>query len=72
MQVFLNHLRRYHNLTSQVNPQNQNFEIEEETPELFSSENDNITDDVSSFDEKNDLSEEDELEIPAFLRRQKN
>ncbi len=50
----------------------ENFEIEEETPELFSSENDNITDDISSFDEKNDLSEEDELEIPAFLRRQKN
>ena len=50
----------------------ENFEIEEETPELFNSENDNITDDVSSFDEKSDSSEEDELEIPAFLRRQKN
>jgi len=50
----------------------ENFEIEEETPELFNSENDNISEDMKPFDDKNDSSEEDELEIPAFLRRQKN
>ena len=50
----------------------ENFGIEEETPELFNLENDSVSDDISSFDEEKDSSEEDELEIPAFLRRQKN
>ena len=50
----------------------ENFEIEEETPELFNSEENNVSDDSMSSDDKNDFSEEDELEIPAFLRRQKN
>jgi len=50
----------------------ENFEIEKETPELFNSENNSITDDIMFSDEKSDSSEEDELEIPAFLRRQKN
>ena len=49
-----------------------NFEIEQETPELFNPEENNVSDDSMSSDDKNDFSEEDELEIPAFLRRQKN
>ena len=53
----------------------ENFDFEEETPELFNSdgsisEND---DDNSSILETNETKEEeDDLEIPAFLRRQKN
>ena len=50
----------------------ENFEFnEEETPELFNSENNEES--ISSFD-TNDIKkeEEDDLEIPAFLRRQKN
>ncbi len=50
----------------------ENFEIEQETPELFNPEENNVSDDSMSSDDKNDFSEEDELEIPAFLRRQKN
>ena len=53
----------------------ENFQIEDDTPELFDSENSLESESTergfSSFmKEKND--EEDELEIPAFLRRQKN
>jgi cell division protein FtsZ len=48
----------------------ENFGIEEETPELFNSENDSTLEEISTV-EKNDV-EEDDLEIPAFLRRQKN
>ena len=49
----------------------ENFGIEEEAPELFNSENENTQQDFSSVDlEKNDT--DDDLEIPAFLRRQKN
>ena len=55
----------------------ENFQIEDDTPELFDSENtletekDENEKEFSSFSkEKNE--EEDELEIPAFLRRQKN
>ena len=40
------------------------------TPELFNSENDSRSEEVTSI-EKNEV-EEDDLEIPAFLRRQKN
>ncbi len=53
----------------------ENFQLEEDTPELFDngsildSENNNEQD-FSSFAKENN--EEDELEIPAFLRRQKN
>jgi len=60
------------NETENVSNGLENFDIEKETPELFSPENNSITDDIIFSDEKNDLSEEDELEIPAFLRRQKN
>ena len=52
----------------------ENFEMEEETPELFNSETE--TEENSSLEtldtnETKDV-DEDDLEIPAFLRRQKN
>ncbi len=52
----------------------ENFGIEEEiTPDLFNSENPNDLDkEFTSFDTTKKSEEEDELEIPAFLRRQKN
>ncbi len=52
----------------------QNFNLnEEETPELFNSENKILNEDTVSSSEYNSNSEEeDDLEIPAFLRRQKN
>ena len=50
----------------------ENFEIEEETPELFNLGNEeNSSDETSEFQETDNL-DEDDLEIPAFLRRQKN
>jgi cell division protein FtsZ len=53
----------------------ENFEIEEDTPELFNSEvsfdSEDKKQDLSPF-ENNTGDEEDDLEIPAFLRRQKN
>ena len=51
----------------------ENFGIEgfeEETPELCNS--DNSEEEFKSFDKLDSSEEEDELEIPAFLRRQKN
>ena len=48
----------------------ENFDIEEETPELFNSDTNSSLGEATS-DEKNEV-EEDDLEIPAFLRRQKN
>ena len=50
----------------------ENFEIEEENPELFNSEDDSSLQEFSSSDDDDNNSEEDDLEIPAFLRRQKN
>ena len=53
----------------------ENFEIEEETPELFNSknnENENLDNEFTSFDNSESSEKEDNLEIPAFLRRQKN
>ncbi len=50
----------------------ENFDInEEETPELFNSA-DTENNEESSFVETKDEKEDDDLEIPAFLRRQKN
>ena len=53
----------------------ENFQLEDDTPELFESENvletDNNEQEFSSF-AKEQNEDEDELEIPAFLRRQKN
>jgi cell division protein FtsZ len=53
----------------------ENFNFDEETPELFNSEesineSDDETSSTISQGEVND--DEDDLEIPAFLRRQKN
>ena len=53
----------------------ENFQLEDDTPELFDSKNiqepENNEEVFSSFSKEKD-DEEDELEIPAFLRRQKN
>ena len=48
--------------------------IEEETPELFNNENSDSSEnnEFTSFETSKNDDEEDELEIPAFLRRQKN
>ncbi len=48
----------------------ENFALEEDTPELFNSDNSDQNE-VASID-NTENSEEDDLEIPAFLRRQKN
>ena len=52
----------------------ENFSLnEEETPELFNSENEILNEDtISSSENDSNSEEEDDLEIPAFLRRQKN
>jgi len=51
----------------------ENFHIDEEdAPELFSSDNSEHVENNFSSSEINENSEEDDLEIPAFLRRQKN
>jgi cell division protein FtsZ len=52
----------------------ENFAVEgDSAPDLFSSENDNVETDSLLSSEKNENSlEDDDLEIPAFLRRQKN
>jgi cell division protein FtsZ len=54
----------------------ENFEIEDDAPELFNSGDSLETEDkdqeFSSFVKEENNDEEDELEIPAFLRRQKN
>ena len=49
--------------------------VEKESPELFNSEISELDapeKEFTSFDDKVDSEEEDELEIPAFLRRQQN
>jgi len=52
----------------------ENFGVEGETgPDLFNSDNETIeTDGLLSIDTGENISEDDDLEIPAFLRRQKN
>jgi cell division protein FtsZ len=67
------------NTTEQTSNGLENFKIEEEVPELFNSEaNDDFKDNVQEFssldtqDIDKEDNEEDDLEIPAFLRRQKN
>ena len=52
----------------------ENFNLEEQTTELFNSETEkNEEEGFTSFtNEKNNDLEDDDLEIPAFLRRQKN
>ena len=52
----------------------ENFGVEGETaPDLFSSDNENTgTEELLSTEISENISEGDDLEIPAFLRRQKN
>ena len=52
----------------------ENFGIEEEAPNLFDNqESENLSENTSSsIEESNNTDEENEFEIPAFLRRQKN
>ena len=50
----------------------ENFEIEEERPELFNLGNDESSSEESAEIKETDSLDEDDLEIPAFLRRQKN
>ena len=66
-------LENEHKEEEQVSNGLENFEIEEETPELFNSEDNESSDnEFTSFDNSKNSEEEDDLEIPAFLRRQKN
>ena len=46
-------------------------EIEESVPDLFNSEKPETSEQFTSFENKEESNDEDELEIPAFLRRQK-
>ena len=51
----------------------ENFNIEEETLELFNSDDTTDKEEPISFDtNENNTEDDDEFEIPAFLRRQKN
>jgi len=49
----------------------ENFGFEEETPELFNNEEESTIKELSEA-ENDENSSDDDLEIPAFLRRQKN
>ena len=48
----------------------ENFELNDETPQLFNAENDTEGEQINEIAKVDN--EEDDLEIPAFLRRQKN
>ena len=53
----------------------ENFEIKDDIPELFNSESDDESqnEELNSLDDtEQENKEENDLEIPAFLRRQKN
>ena len=50
----------------------ENFDLEEETPELFNEDSIDSTDQEFTSFEPTEKAEEDDLEIPAILRRQKN
>ncbi len=50
----------------------ENFGMEEENSELFNPEDDSLIQEFTSIENDNNDYEEDDLEIPAFLRRQKN
>ena len=47
-------------------------EIEDSVPDLFNSEKTETSEKFTSFENKEESNDEDELEIPAFLRRQKS
>ena len=63
-------------LTEEINEQSsnglENFGFEDEAPELFNSGEDSPIQECTSLENEHKESEEDDLEIPAFLRRQKN
>ena len=70
-------LEKEESLETNTSPSNglENFNFSEETPELFNSDGsinkiDDETSSTAGFEEIKD--EEEDLEIPAFLRRQKN
>ena len=51
----------------------ENFGVEDEAePDLFSSDNNEATSETFLSTENNEKVSDDDLEIPAFLRRQKN
>ena len=66
------------NIESEINNSTsnglENFQIDEEdTPELFNSDNSEHSEHTFSSTETNENNkDEEDLEIPAFLRRQKN
>ena len=60
------------NTSNDVSNGLENFNLETQDPQLFD-ESTNITSDHEiNINEDSSTNEEDELEIPAFLRRQKN
>ena len=51
----------------------ENFDIQDDAPDLFNSDSaENNDNEFESFSKSENDEEEDDLEIPAFLRRQKN
>ena len=57
------------NVKEEVSNDLKEFGVDSDAPDLFSSESDNSSpEDLLT----SDVEEEDDLEIPAFLRRQKN
>ena len=50
----------------------ENFNLDVQDPQLFDESQNINSDHETNINEDNDTDEEDELEIPAFLRRQKN
>ena len=69
-------LKNEYNEEEKISNGLENFQLEDDTPELFDTENvletENNDQEFSSFVKEQNNEEEDELEIPAFLRRQKN
>tara|TARA_B100000945_G_scaffold317887_1_gene321566 strand:- start:18 stop:1466 length:1449 start_codon:yes stop_codon:yes gene_type:complete len=73
------HLKEEVEITSEIESSDENnglenFHIEEETPHLFNSDEKIVSEEneFDSFTKSDSKDEEDDLEIPAFLRRQKN
>ena len=50
----------------------ENFNLDAQDPQLFDESQNINSDHETNINEDSDTDEEDELEIPAFLRRQKN
>ena len=73
-EVATNHLATEETIVEEPEVSNglENFEIEEETPELFNSDTEENLSEESLESKQEDSVDEDDLEIPAFLRRQKN